>query len=66
MNDEVDKYIEKTSSYELSPTMPHRTQYMAANIGKGIIAKKAPNFPEKIGFPNLKLVITHKIELMTL
>lgn len=28
------------------PTMPNKTQYMAANIGKGIDAKKAPNFPE--------------------
>lgn len=27
--------------------MPNRTQYMAANIGKGIDAKKAPNFPER-------------------
>ena len=28
--------------------MPNRTQYMAANIGNGMDAKKAPNFPENI------------------
>lgn len=32
-----------------SPTMPNKTQYMAANIGKGMDAKKAPNLPEKYG-----------------
>lgn len=29
-----------------SQTIPSRTQYMAANIGSGMEAKKAPNFPE--------------------
>lgn len=28
-----------------SPTIPKRTQYIAAKIGSGIDAKKAPNFP---------------------
>jgi hypothetical protein len=27
--------------------MPNKTQYMAANIDKGIDAKNAPNFPER-------------------
>jgi hypothetical protein len=27
------------------PTRPNRTQYNAANIGKGIDANTAPNFP---------------------
>lgn len=31
------------------PTMPNKTQYMAPNIGKGIDAKNAPNFPERCG-----------------
>jgi hypothetical protein len=31
-------------SYDI-PTRPKRTQYNAANIGKGIDAKTAPNFP---------------------
>ncbi|KAL4282207.1 hypothetical protein GQ457_03G039250 [Hibiscus cannabinus] len=31
-----------------SPTMPNKMQYMAANIGNGIEAKKAPNFPERM------------------
>lgn len=26
--------------------MPNKTQYIAANIGRGIDAKKAPNLPE--------------------
>lgn len=30
------------------PTRPKRTQYNAANIGKGIDANTAPNFPAKI------------------
>ena len=30
-----------------SPTMPNKMQYMAANIGNGIEAKNAPNFPER-------------------
>lgn len=30
-----------------SPTIPNRTQYIAAYIGSGMDAKKAPNFPEK-------------------
>lgn len=29
------------------PTMPKRTQYNAAYMGKGIEAKTAPNFPAK-------------------
>lgn len=27
--------------------MPNKTQLMAANIDKGIDAKRAPNFPER-------------------
>lgn len=42
--------IQISNAFELlsvnSPTMPKRTQYIAANIGKGIEAKKAPNLPE--------------------
>lgn len=30
------------------PTRPKRTQYIAANIGNGIDANKAPNFPESM------------------
>ena len=47
--DEIKKInnIFKTQQNHL-PTMPNKTQYMAANIGKGIDAKKAPNFPEGI------------------
>jgi hypothetical protein len=29
------------------PTRPNKTQYIAANIGNGIDANKAPNLPEK-------------------
>lgn len=29
------------------PTIPNKTQYTAANIAKGIDAKKAPNFPDR-------------------
>jgi hypothetical protein len=34
-----------TQDYEHIPTRPNRTQYKAANIGKGIDANTAPNFP---------------------
>jgi len=29
-----------------SPTIPNKTQYTAANMGNGIDANRAPNFPE--------------------
>lgn len=31
------------------PTMPNRIQYMAPNMGRGIDAKNAPNFPKASG-----------------
>ena len=42
--------IQKTIMTKLhshSPTMPNKMQYMAPNIGNGIVANNVPNFAEK-------------------
>lgn len=48
--DEVEESTQKDFLDEPNsiPTSPKRTQYNAANIGKGIDANTAPNFPANL------------------